>query len=450
MTAENDVRPFAGLHYNPVEIPSIGDCLSQPYDVISPALQEAYYARHPYNVVRLILGKTSHEDDERDNRYTRSRQKLTEWRKAGVLVTSPRPAFWVYEQRYNLPWTANELSIHGFIGTVRLQDYESGAILRHEKVMAGPIEDRLRLTSACEAQFESIWGIYDSRESAVDDILKEAMSGEPFIDYAEPPLSDPLSGVRHRLWRLDAPASCEEIHRATARQPIYIADGHHRYQTMLTYRDSRRRENPAAGHDAPWEFIMMHLVNAAAAELTILPYHRILHGLKRFREDAFLRRLRRRFDVRPSSPGEAVHLGARDSREPAFGLAVGRSLYTVTLRDPELYLHGKRNRLSPAHALLDVTVLNDLVLNRVLGFSEDQIARQSNIEYTQNGDEAVSRARRGEAELAFLLRPPTVETIMELSRLGEMLPRKSTFFHPKPLSGLIFHLMEKNSGADSP
>jgi uncharacterized protein (DUF1015 family) len=270
----NDVRPFRALHYDPKKVRNIGLCLSQPYDVISPAQQEAYYGQHPFNVIRLILNRIEAGDDERNNRYTRARDLLAEWRADGILHPTRAPSFWIYEQDFDLPEIGRK-KVKGFIGAVRLQDYAERRILPHEKVIKGPLEDRIRLTQTTNAQFEYIWSLYQDKAYLIDDILDRQERAEPIIDYVEERF-----GVRHKLWRLTDPAACEVISRTINRLKIYIADGHHRYQTMLTVREEMRRKFPGAGPDAPWEFIMMFLVNSEHEGLTILPTHRVLHNIQ--------------------------------------------------------------------------------------------------------------------------------------------------------------------------
>ncbi len=268
----NDVRPFRALHYDPAVVGEVGPCLSQPYDVISPAQQEAYYRQCPYNVIRLILNRQEPSDDAAGNRYTRARDLLSAWRASGVLHGTRRPSFWVYEQQFDLPGIGRK-TIKGFIGAVRLHDYAEGRILPHEKVLTGPLEDRIRLTEATNTQFEYIWSLYQDRAYVIDNVLDEQEREPAIVDFVEQPV-----GVRHRMWRLSDPARCDIVARTMARLRIYIADGHHRYQTMLTVRDRMRRLHPEAGPDAPWEFIMMFLVNSEHEGLTILPTHRLHRG----------------------------------------------------------------------------------------------------------------------------------------------------------------------------
>ncbi len=251
----NDVRPFRALHYDPNVVPNIGLCLSQPYDVISPQQQDAYYALHPYNVIRLILNKEERGDGDARNRYTRARDELARWRAAGVLRSTARPSFWVYEQEFDLPGIGRR-KVKGFIGAVRLRDYAERRVLPHEKVLKGPLEDRIRLTETTQTQFEYIWGLYQDKAYVIDNVLDEREKEAAIIDYREEPI-----GVRHRMWRLTDPATCEIVRRTMARLKIYIADGHHRYQTMLTIRDQMRQTLPRRGagcamgvhHDVPGE-----------------------------------------------------------------------------------------------------------------------------------------------------------------------------------------------------
>ncbi len=271
----NDVRPFRALHYDPRAVRDIGQCLSQPYDVISPAQQEAYYRQDPHNVIRLILGRIEPGDDETNNRYTRARDLLAQWRKEGVLRAHRAPFLLGLRAGVRPAGHRAGGARKGFIGAVRLRDYEERRILPHEKVLKGPLEDRIRLTETTNTQFEYIWSLYQDKAYVIDNILDEQEKETPIIDFVEQPI-----GVRHRMWRLTDPARCEIIRRTMARLKIYIADGHHRYQTMLTIRDRMRARFPDAGPDAPWEYIMMFLVNSEHEGLTILPTHRMLHGIQ--------------------------------------------------------------------------------------------------------------------------------------------------------------------------
>ena len=440
----NDVRPFRALHYDPSVVKDIGECLSQPYDVISPAQQDAYYRQQPHNVIRLILNKEQPGDGEAVNRYTRARDELQAWRRQGILRATARPSFWVYEQSFDLPGIGRR-TVKGFIGAVRLRDYAERRILPHEKVLKGPLEDRIRLTETTGTQFEYIWSMYQDRDYLIDTILEEGEKGSPIIDYVERPID-----VRHRLWRLTDPADCESVHKAMAGRTLYIADGHHRYQTMLTIRDRMRARFPDAGPDAPWEYIMMFLVNSAHQGLTILPTHRMLSGiqveslfklgadiLEHFHVKKYAFRdgdepeVRRRWlaDLRRTGPGEH-----------AFGayITATNGYYLLTLRDQEAYEELVKLDFSSEWKMLDVNILNTLILEDTLGITEEQLSAGTNIAYTKDVDEALERVRSGEMQVALILNPTALQDVITIAENDEKMPRKSTHFYPKPVSGLVF------------
>jgi uncharacterized protein (DUF1015 family) len=444
----NDVRPFRALHYDPAVVKDIGECLSQPYDVISPAQQNAYYKQHPQNVIRLILGKEEPGDGEQGNRYTRARSLLAEWRAAGILRSTVRQSFWVYEQEFDLPGIGRK-KVKGFIGAVRLRDYEERRILPHEKVLKGPLEDRIRLTEATNTQFEYIWSIYQDRAYVIDNILDEQEKEASIVDYQEKSI-----GVRHRLWRLTDTGKCEIIRRTMARQKIYIADGHHRYQTMLTIRDRMRRRFPDAGPDAPWEFIMMFLVNAEHEGLTVLPTHRMLHGIQveslfKLGADILEHFHVKKYVFRDGDEAEVRRRWLRDLRDidpgdHTFGAYITNTngYYLLTLRDQEAYEELVQLDFSSVWKLLDVNILNTLILEHILGFTEEQLSLSTSISYTKDVDEALARVRTGEIQVALVLNSTALRDVIAIADNDERMPRKSTHFYPKPVSGLVFYPMD--------
>jgi uncharacterized protein (DUF1015 family) len=444
----NDVRPFRALHYDPAAVPDLGLCLSQPYDVISPAQQEAYYLQHPQNVIRLILNRIEPGDGEAENRYTRARGLLGQWTAEGILHPTRAPSFWVYEQEFDLPEIGRR-KVRGFIGAVRLRDYAERRVLPHEKVLKGPLEDRIRLTEVTNTQFEYIWSLYQDSAYVIDDILEDQERSAPILDYHEE-----STGVAHRLWRLTDPGTCEIISRTVNRLKIYIADGHHRYQTMLTIRDRMRRLHPDAGPDAPWEFIMMFLVNAEHEGLTILPTHRMLHTLKVegiFRLGAaILEHFHvKKYSFRDGDEPEVRRRWLRDLRaveagDHAFGAYIVNTsgYYLLTLKDREAYEQLVDIDFSSAWKLLDVNILNTLILEKILGITEEELSLQTNITYTKDADEALARVRSGEIQVALILNPTALRDVITIAENDERMPRKSTHFYPKPVSGLVFYPMD--------
>ncbi len=443
----NEVRPFRAIHYNPQKIADIGLCLAQPYDVISPEQQEIYYRQHEYNVVRLILNRIAPSDDDLDNRYTRARDLLRRWRREEVLRGTRRPSFYVYEQEFDVPGGGRR-RMKGFIGLTRLRDYGQGSILPHEQILTRPFEDRVRLTEVTRTQFEYIWGLYRDKAYVIDNILDACERDRPIIDYLEE-----RSGVRHRMWRLVDPRQCEVIRQTMRRLKIYIADGHHRYQAMLTIRDRLRRLHPEAGPEAPWEFIMMFLVNTEHEGLTILPTHRLLHNLQIESLAELNASIQDHFHVKSYSfrngdRSEARRRWLRDLRnvepgEHKFGAYITsmNRYFLITLKDAEAYEEMVDIDRSSDWKLLDVSILNSLILNRIVGLTEEQMALQTSVDYVKDLDEGLQRVDSGKAQVALILNPTRLQDVITIAENGEKMPRKSTFFYPKPLSGLVFYSM---------
>ena len=460
-TAANEVLPLCALHYDAGRIERIGDCLAPPYDVITPAMQEAYHALHPYNVVRLTLGRQHAGDTAADNRYTRAAATLDDWLCGGVLRAAAQPAFWVYEQRFTMPG-AGSRRVTGLIGLVRLHDYGAGAILPHEQVMAGVVEDRLRLTRACNVQMECIWSIYRERTGEVDRLLDRSKVVPPMVDHLEHPPEEHApdahaKDVRHRLWRLADETGMAAISRTLSRQPIYIADGHHRYQTMLHFRDEMRRRHPDAGPHAPWEYILMFLVNSEHQALTILPIHRLLHRfagdlreLERSLTEHFaVRRFRHADGGRRSAERRWLHdLAATPMEERKLGVYLRGSdtFLAATLRDGAVAAGTGAGGGSTRWLRLGVNVLNELVLRRIFAVTEAELDGGERVSYTHSAGEALAAVDAGRADVALLMNPTALDDVLAVADGGERLPRKSTFFYPKPVSGLLLYPMAERGG----
>jgi len=323
--------------------------------------------------------------------------------------------------------------------------------------MDRPLADRRRLSETTGTQFEYIWSIYRDQAYVVDNVLDRAETARPILDYLEPE-----AGVRHRLWRLSEEEPCAIIRRTMERLPLYIADGHPRYQAMLSHRDRMRALHPQAGPDAPWEFIMMFLVNSRHEGLTVLPTHRLLHDLdlrRRGLPDLHLGILEH-FHVKSYSfngadgDGQAKRRWLRDLRDAEAGvhkfgaLIAGMNRYfLITLRDAEAYEEMMDVDSSSAWKTLDVNILNTLILNRIVGITEQELAAQVNVEYTKDLEEALEAVRAGRRQVALILNATRLEDIFTIADAGEKMPRKSTYFYPKPLSGLVFFPMQAEAEA---
>ena len=451
----NDIRPFRALHYDPGKLEDIGLCLAQPYDVISPEQQQAYYQQHPYNVIRLILNKERPSDDNADNPYNRAKSHLEQWLAAGVIRETARPSYWVYEQSFDIPEIGRK-TVKGFIGLVRLQDYGERKILPHEKIMTKPLEDRVQLMRTTETQFEYIWSIYQDKAYVIDNILDETGKQQPTIDFFEE-----STLVHHRMWRLLDPEKCRIISRTMEHLKIYIADGHHRYQAMLNIRDEMRQRHPEAGPQAPWEFIMMFLVNSEHEGLTVLPTHRTLYDLQFSNLSDLHLSILEHFHVKSYSfnggnEGEVRKRWLRDLRDVEAGVHKFGALITklnryflITLKDSEAYEEMVDIAYSSEWKLLDVNILNTLILQRIVGLTEEQLSAQTNVAYTKDLEAALDSVRAGRMQVALVLNSTRLQDIITIAENNERMPRKSTHFYPKPLSGLLFYPM-RHSRQDSP
>ena len=443
----NDVRPFKALHYNPEKISDIGQCLSQPYDVISPEQQEAYYKQHENNVIRLILGKINPGDDESNNRYTRAGDFLSAWVSNGILHSTGRSSFWAYEQEFEIP-VIGKRKVKGFIGKVRLQDYEEMRILPHEKVMKNPVEDRIKLVETTQTQFEYIWCLYQDKGFVIDSILEKCEPDKPIIDYYED-----MFKVRHKFWRIVDSEKCTTIHDTMKKSRIYIADGHHRYATMLHIRDEYRKKYPDAGPDAPWEFIMMYLVNYEHEGLTIRPTHRMLYNLNISDWESVFNEIETHFHIKryPLDDGNEEdirkkwlsEIRTKEPREHKFGLYLKHknSFFLLTLKDSEAYDELVKLDCSSDWKLLDVNIANYLLFKQILKISEEELLLNTKIKYMVDPNTAVDKVKTGEMEAVVIVNPTRLGDVIKISENKERMPRKSTYFYPKPVSGLVMYKM---------
>ncbi len=443
----NEVKPFVGIHYNRERVGDIGLCFSPPYDVISDEQLNRYYDRCEYNVTKLTLNKILSGDNEENNRYTRSKALFEKWLQEGVLVKTDKPGFWAYEMDFELPGLGKR-RIDGFIGVIKLHEYEEGRVLPHEKVLKKPLEDRIKLILTTEMQYEFIWGLFDDESMTADDIILKQKKSSPFIDYYEEE-----NKVNHRLWIIDNPEETGRIENLFKQLKIYIADGHHRYQSMLEVRDKMREKYPNAGPDAPWEYIMMLLVNVKSEGLTVLPTHRLLHNLEDSKVSSLLGGLERFFKVEVFSSNSSGNdfilewqraIGSNSDREHKFGLYLGRDKYFVlSLKDRAEYEKLLGVDASDDWKGLDVNVLNTVILKKVLSLTAEDMSAQRYVQYTKDVEDAIDAVDNRGMQIALILNAPAVQDIINIANAGEKMPRKATYFYPKPMSGFVFYSISK-------
>jgi uncharacterized protein (DUF1015 family) len=438
------IYPFRAWRYNPSAV-RLDDVVTQPYDKISPSMQQAYYQRSPYNLVRIILGLPELFDAEHgENVYSRAAHDFTEWRENGILVQEKDPCIFAYSQQFKVPGTDTIKTRRGFIAIGRLHEYADRVVFRHEQTLSKPKSDRLNLLKATHAHFGQIFMLYSDPAGSVEKILYDD-SGP-----AEAEVTDEY-GVLHRLWRVADLAAIRLLVTAMDDKKLIIADGHHRYETALNY-----SKEHAPGVPVPSEYstshlphppypeaaVMMTFVNMDSDGLVILPTHRVVHSLPAFDPAAFAQAAEEFFAV------ELLPESATSGYIELLGQQQGTAFVAVT-RAGALLLHSKREAVSSALAhlperqrQLDLSHLHSIILDRLLGLDAEKVREQTNLRYLRDAAEAVDQVRRSEADVAFLTNPVTMEQLREVAFAGDVMPQKSTDFFPKLLSGLAIYALD--------
>ena len=436
MDAMANVRPFRGLRYNPGKV-SIEKVVTQPYDKVSREMQERYYAMDPYNIVRVILGKNHEGDSPENNVYTRASATLRDWRASGVIEPMPASSFIVYFQRFVIPGTTEERIRKGFIGLGRLEDYANKIVYPHERTLAGPKQDRLQLLRHTRTHFEQIFMLYDDEEQRIDALLDATARSAPTTEVTDE------YGVSHMLWYLDAQDPLKQIHEALRDKKLIIADGHHRYETALAYRDEQR----AAGKshpDATHEWLPMTFFNMRSPALTVLPTHRVVGQVPHFSSATFFERASGFFDI-ADAPNDAeafaAALNAAGRSRLTIGVATDQGRRCALLSLKSVDLSAVMSDLSGKQRNLDVAVLHRLLVERCLGITEEAVKHESNITYVREFAAALKAVSAG-AQIAFLLNPVRLNQMRDIVYEGHVMPQKSTDFYPKVLSGLVLYSLD--------
>lgn len=439
-----NIVPFRGVLYNPAVVGDVAHVVAPPYDVIDAEGQRALHARHPNNVIRLELGQDEPGDDAARNKYTRAAAWLREWLGGGALRRDREPAVYPYTIEYEVPAGAGGggvRALKGFLSTVELEEFGTGRIYPHENTRSAAKADRLRLLEACRANFSPIFSLFSDPEGAVLRLIEKSVDAEkPRLDFRND------EGFRQRLWALTDPAVLRELAVVLQPKPLFIADGHHRYETALTYRRQRRQAAglPPAGAGHPYDSVLMLVACLEDPGLTVLPTHRVLRlPLPALAETVSLLQPAFTIDLLRFNAGTEPEVRARLLRTlraagqsgHAFGLALeGTEAYALlTLKAGAALPAG-----ASAKDRLDVSILHTLVLPR-LGVPA---LEEKDVLYTKDDHEVLDLVRRGEARAALLLNPTKVSEVRDVAAAGDRMPHKSTYFFPKPLTGLVLNIME--------
>ncbi len=444
-----DIRPFQAYRHDPAKVRP-QDVLTQPYDKITPAMQDRYYAAHPDNLIPLEKGRALPGDSASSNVYTRAHQALADWISRGILARDAQPSLYAYFQDFAIPGAdTGTLRRKSFIALGRLQPYSAGVIHRHELTLTGPRQDRLELLRHTRAQTGLLFMLYEDPAFRLNRLLDQAARQPAAVHFTDE------FGVTHSLWPVNDSLLLQKIVAEMAPRKIAIADGHHRYETALAFRDESlpAGAQPSSGNsDAPSEFAMMAFVNLSDPGLLILPTHRVVANLPAFDFGSLRRHSQDWFEWRPvpaaQDSGRALlefreALAERGRRSPAVGVATQGAGFQLACLRSGADLSALLPDLSPGQRSLDVVLLHRLLLGKALGISADAVARESHITYERSAKTAVEAVHSGRAQIAFLLNPLPAETVFRMALADEVMPQKSTDFYPKMLSGLTIYRLEE-------
>lgn len=418
-----NVFPFRGIHFSPAKVGrDLTKLTAQPYDRIDAALQDNYYRRHEFNIIRVTKNKDESTDTETRNKYTRARETMQAWLDQGVLDQDKKPTFYAYFQTYRTP--KGTRTRKGLAAMVRTEEFGKGKIYPHEETHIGPKIDRLKLLHESKTHFESIFLLYSDPEKAINQILDEASKAESLIEAKDD------YGELHQIWPITDPKTCKKIQSFFEDRSAIIADGHHRYETALKYSLDMRKMGVRCEGAESTDNVLATLVNIDDTDgLTVFGTHRAIQDAPGFD----LKKLKKDFDVKEGTLDELAK-----SKKISFGLTIhgDKKLYLVTLKDEEKAVQRNKEH-SRDWNLLDVNVLHTMILNDVLGITPEDLAHEKKIDYHRDAKDVIKRVQDGQYALAFLVNPVKIGQIKDITKKWERFPQKTTDFYPKLLSGLL-------------
>ncbi|HYG75607.1 MAG TPA: DUF1015 domain-containing protein [Planctomycetota bacterium] len=437
------VKPFRALRYNQSKVSAPASALvCPPYDVIDAAMQDALYKKSEHNVVRIEFGKTSPEDKPGSDRYSRAAETFEKWIIENVLRQDSKPAFYLYEQTFDIASggasRSQVVTRRGIFGACKLEPFGTGCVYPHEETFGGPKADRLALMQACEANLSPVFGLVPDETGTMTELLKKGVSlKKPDVEVKEE------NGVVNRLWVIDDESWVAAMQENLAGKNLFIADGHHRYETSCNYRNERRAKDndPDGKLDKDYNYTLMMCVPMSDPGLYILPTHRLIQEAPGLSKEAFLKDSAALFDTRDASEQELFATAEEQAGPVKFGVIFkdgSRKLLTVKPAAAEAMKKAQPAK-SDAWRSLDVSVLQELVLKGILKLSEEKVLRKEGVSYTPDTKQAIAKVtdKAGHYVMGFVLRPTLIEQVRDVSTRNEKMPQKSTYFYPKLLSGLV-------------
>ncbi len=426
------IIPFKGLRYNSGKISDLADVVTPPYDIIDEAAQTRYYANHPANIIRLELGLTFPQDSADNNRYTRAAQYLAKWMEDGTLQSEVKPGLYLYQQEFMVHGIKKIRN--GFVAGVQVEPYEKGNILPHEETLSKPKADRLQLMHATKCNFSSIFALYADEQKLIDNLLlNEAQERKPDIEIIDE--ADEI----HRIWVIDNTAVIDPIVDIMSTKTLYIADGHHRYETALEFANEMAEQGIN-----DYNYVMTTLVNLYDEGLVVLPTHRVVGHLEHFDFTSLMERLTSLFEIE-QYPADSdltfiMHiLAERGQKDHAFVMYNGKNYSLLTLKDEEKAFRLLPVKNSAAWKSLDVAILDNLILDQILGIGEAERRNQENLAYSRSEKWVKDQIDTRHYQVGFFINPTRVEEIVNVAEAHDKMPQKSTYFYPKLITGLIIN-----------
>jgi uncharacterized protein (DUF1015 family) len=437
-----EIIPFRGILYNTNKIENLADVVAPPFDVISEKEQVQFHERHPQNIIRLTLGKITQNDTPTDNRYTRAAECLNRWFSDDIILLDKEPAFYLTSMEFL--FEGNRVIRYGLIALIRIEPFEKGIILPHEKTFSKVKSERLELMKACHANFSPIFSLFSDEENRIYNKFKHAI-GDKSADHA---FMD-KTGLKHKLWRITDHSVHQYISHALKDKQIFIADGHHRYETALNYRNwlSLQMSNFNGNH--PANYVMMYLCSMEDPGLIILPAHRMLNQVPAQKRESLIRKAKDYFDIITLPHSDVEHKEDLSQFLSMLKSNASKHCIGVCMKDrPELYMFILKpnvmenmfgDELPEVLRNIDVTVLTRLIFMEILGFDQARLDNEQLIAYSSIAEEAVDAIFAGKHDIAFILNPTRIQQVQDIADAGLIMPRKATYFFPKVITGQVMN-----------
>jgi uncharacterized protein (DUF1015 family) len=437
-----EVIPFRGILYNTRKIQNLAEVVAPPFDVISAQEQVQFHQRHPQNIIRLTLGTITENDTPTNNRYTRAAESLNKWLSDDIIALDNEPAFYLTSVEFS--FDGKRVTRYGLIALIRLEPFEKGIILPHEKTFSKVKSERLELMKACHANFSSIFSLFSDENHQIFDELKRAASNQSadivFTDENE---------QKHKLWRITDHAVHRKISDGLEDKIIFIADGHHRYETALNYRDwlSAHASNFNGNH--PANYVMMYLCSMEDPGLIILPAHRLLKEVPVEKRESLIYKTKDYFDIitipyndnkNEENLSQFISLLKSNASKHCIGVCMkDRPELHLLILKPDVMEDMFGDELPEVLRNIDVTVLTRLIFMEVLGFDQARLDNDQLIAYSSIAEEAINEVFAGKHDIAFILNPTSIQQVSNIANAGLIMPRKATYFYPKVITGQVMN-----------